>query len=507
MFKARLKSWKVRKNCTAKEMVRIIKITNHRANLGKDTSARVRGLEVDPTKLRKFRQRKHLTDKELVTAVSDGSSTPSEISCFTPNLDPADATTLGTQATSEQITTTSYPVDNASVDISKQTDIALQNGWSPEYFHQFGLGDAPDGTLDNMLSGQLSPLVSSNLLENFLDVPLSTLTPSPTFLRDEMFHSMSKYFDFYFRSPTWIPHSIQHVDFDGDEIQNPSSNDYVCTIEANKAVLDFHNPGALVTLYEVACLLFQREEAEEAYRMVRQASELIETLLRDENPQLLSCLFLVICLFEAKDRRDLIEQLLHFAYEKSAEIHGRDHPIPCMISCCSRAAAQHDSLALQYLQGTVITFETLIGQYHTTTLRLKQIQAWALFQQAQFEGALGELQQLRNTYKRLAGEGHVHFRHALFETAHVYAAQGKLSAAEAAFQEVYRLSEQKYGRDPPVMINLECLRMLAVIYRRQEKFEEVVPTLCKALPVGMKLLGQEHPTVLLIGHELKKMLR
>jgi len=57
------------------------------------------------------------------------------------------------------------------------------------------------------------------------------------------------------------------------------------------------------------------------------------------------------------------------------------------------------------------------------------------------------------------------------------------------------------------MINLECLRMLAVVYRRQEKLEEVVPTLCKALPVAIKLLGQEHPTVLLLGHELKKMLR
>jgi hypothetical protein len=101
----------------------------------------------------------------------------------------------------------------------------------------------------------------------------------------------------------------------------------------------------------------------------------------------------------------------------------------------------------------------------------------------------------------------VHSRHALFKIGHVYAAQGKLHTAEATFHEVYRLSEQKHGRDPPVMINLECLRMLAVLYRRQEKLEEVIPTLCKALPVAIKLLGQEHPTVLLLGHELKKMLR
>jgi tetratricopeptide (TPR) repeat protein len=241
--------------------------------------------------------------------------------------------------------------------------------------------------------------------------------------------------------------------------------------------------------------------------MIQQALDLIEVLLKDENPQLLSCLFLVICTLEAKDRRDLVEGLLDSAYWKSVEIHGAAHPIPCMISCCSRAAAYHDPLALQALQGTVITFERLTGQHHTFTLRLKQIHAWGLFQQGQVEGALSELQQLRNAYKYLAGEDHVHFRHALFETAQVYAAQGKLSAAEAAFREVYRLSEQKHGRDPPVMINLECLRMLAVVYRRQERLEEVIPTLCKALPVGIKLLGQEHPTVLLIGHELKKMLR
>jgi tetratricopeptide (TPR) repeat protein len=158
------------------------------------------------------------------------------------------------------------------------------------------------------------------------------------------------------------------------------------------------------------------------------------------------------------------------------------------------------------LQGTVITFERLAGPHHTHTLRLKQIHAWGLFQQGQFDGALSELQQLRNTYKYLAGEEHVNFRHALFETGHVYAAQGRLSAAEEAFQEVYRLSEQKHGRDPPVMINLECLRMLAVVYRRQDKLDEVIPILCKALPVAIRLLGQKHPTVLLIGHDLKLML-
>ena len=506
MFKARLKSWRVRKNCTTKEMVRIIKITNERANIGKETSVRIRGLEIDATKLRKFRQRKRLTDNEMATAMSTESTTPSDISCFTPRHDPVDLTTTGVEETPDQTATTACTAGNVSNDTFGQTDIALQNAWSEECFHELVLGDVQGGSLGGMPSGEEVPFVTSRLWEIFLDVPLSTLTPSQTFLRDEMFSSMNSYFDFYFRSPTWLPHSIQSVDFDGDEIQNPSNNHHLCTIEANQALLDFQNPGALVTLYEVACLLFQRGEAEEAYRMIRQASDLIEVLLKDENPQLLSCLFLVVCILEAKDRRDLVEELLDIAYWKSADIHGEAHPISCMISCCSRATANQDPLALQSLQGTVITFERLTGQHNTYTLRLKQIHAWGLFQQGQFESALSELQQLRNTYKYLTGEDHVHFRHALFETAHVYAAQGKLGAAEAAFREVYRLSEQKHGRDPPVMINLECLRMLAVVYRRQEKLEEVVPTLCKALPVGIKLLGHEHPTVLLISHELKKML-
>jgi tetratricopeptide (TPR) repeat protein len=507
MFKARLRSWKVRKNCTTKEMVKIIKITNERASVGKETSVRIRGLEIDPTKLRKFRQRKRLTDKELSAAVSTGSTTPSDISCFTPRLDPIDVTTTGAQDTSDHSDTTPYTAGNVHADDVDQADFILRNAWGQEYFDELGPGNAHSGSLDRVLSEEEPPLDSSSLWEIFADVPLTTLTDAQTSLRYEMFNSMNSYFDFYFRSPVWVPHSIQPVDFDGDEIQNPSNNDYLPTIEVNRALFDFKNPGALVTLYEVACLLFQRGEADEAYQMTWQASNLIEVLLKDENPQLLSCLFLVICILEAKGRMGLIEQLLDSAYSKSAAIHGAAHPIPCMISCCSRVAAHHDSLAAQALQGTVITFERFIGQQHTYTLRLKQIRAWGLFQQGQFESALNELQQLRDTYKYLAGEDHVHSRFALFKTAHVYAAQGKLNAAEAAFREVYRLSEQKYGRDPPVMVNLECLRMLAVVYRRQEKLEEVIPTLCKALPVGIKLLGQKHPTVLLLGHELKRMLK
>lgn len=508
MFKARLRSWKIRKNCTTKEMVRIIKIMNERADLGKETSVRVRGLEIDATKLRKFRQRKGLTNKELAKAMSSGSTTPSDISCFTPKLHPVDATTSGDQAMSGRITTTANSASNIVMDPSHQTNTALPDAWSQELFQDLVLADRQGVRRPGGLDSREMPGVGSpGLWEILLDVPFSTLTPAQTLLRDEMFSSMNSYFEFYFQSQTWVPHAILPVDFDGDEIQNPSNNDYLCTIEANKALLDFKNPGALVTLYEVACLLFERGEAEEAYRMIRQASDLMEALFEDQNPQLLSCLFLVICILEAKDRRDLVEQLLNFAYWKSTDIYGASHPIPCMISCCARAAAHHDPLALQSLQGIVLTFERLTDQHHTYTLRLKQIHAWGLFQQGQLDAALSELQQLRNTYKHLAGEDHVHFRHALFETAHVYAAQGKLSAAEAAFREVYRLSELKHGRDPPVMINLECLRMLSVIYRRQEKLEEVIPTLCKALPVAINLLGHEHPTVLLIGHELKKMLR
>jgi tetratricopeptide (TPR) repeat protein len=507
MFKARLRSWKVRKNCTTKEMVKIIKITNERASIGKKTSVRIRGLEIDPTKLRKFRQRKRLTDKELLTTLSTRSTTPSDISCFTPRLDPIDMTTTGAQDTPDRSDTTPHTAGNVHVDDVDQADFILRNAWGPEYFDELGPGNAHSGSLDGVLSEEAPPLDSPILWGIFADVPLSTLTDAQTSLRYEMFSSMNSYFDFYFQSPAWIPHSFQPVDFDGDEIQNPSNNDYLPTIEVNRALFDLKNPGTLVTLYEVACLLFQRGEADEAYQMIWQASNLIEVLLKDENPQLLSCLFLVICILEAKGQIGLIEQLLDSAYSKSAAIHGAAHPIPCMISCCSRAAALHDSLAVQSLQGTVVAFEKFPGGQHTYTLRLKQIRAWGLFQQRQFESALNELQQLRNTYKDLAGEDHVHFRYALFETAHVYAAQGKLSAAEAAFREVYRLSEHKHGRDPPVMVNLECLRMLAVIYRRQEKLEEVVPTLCKALPVAIKLLGQEHPTVLLLGHELKKMLK
>jgi tetratricopeptide (TPR) repeat protein len=507
MFKARLRLWKVRKNCTTKEMVRIIKIANERAQMGKATAFHIRGLEVDATKLRKFRQRKRLTDKDLTTGLSTGSTTPSDISCFTPKLDPIDAATTDAQEAPDGTTNAPRTASHIPADPLEQTDLALQNAWNQQYFDELALGDGHGGSLDTFLPGEVSPPDASSLWEMLLDVPLSSLTPDQTLLRDEMFTNMKTYFEAYFKSDTWVPHLIQPVDFDGDEIRNPCNNCHLCTIQANQALLDFKNPGALVTLYEVACLLFQRGEAEEAYRMIHQASELIEALLKDEHPQLLSCLFLVICILEAKDHRDLVEQLLECAYWKSAELYGVTHPIPCMVSCCSRAVVQHDPLTLQSLQGTVITFEKLTGPHHTYTLRLQQIHAWGLFQQGQFDAALSELQQLQNTYKYLAGDDHVNFRHALFETGQVYAAQGKLNAAEATFHEVYRLSEQKHGRDPPVMINLECLRMLAVVYRRQEKIEEVVPILCKALPVALKLLGQEHPTVLLIGHQLKKMLK
>ena len=343
-----------------------------------------------------------------------------------------------------------------------------------------------DLSLDVGFFGDASFGTDPALWEAFTDAPLAAWTDTQTLLWDEMFVSMKTYFENYFQSSSWAPHSTQPVDYDGDEIQCPSAGENFGIIEANRAIIDFTHPGALVTLYEVACLLFQREETEEADRLIRQAADLIEALLIEEHPQLLSCLFLIICIFEAKSRQDLIEDLLDLAYLKSAAIHGPQHPIAHMISCCSRAAAQSCPIASQALRGAIITFERLAGQVHTHTLRLKQIRAWSLFQCGQFEAALAELRELLETYELLAGDDHVSSRHALFTIGHVYAGQGKLGAAEAAFKDVYRRSEQKHGRDPPVMINLECLRMLAVIYRRQERLEEVVPTLCRALPVSIK---------------------
>ena len=507
MFKARLRSWKVRKNCTTKEMARAVKIINDRTAIGKETTVRIRGLEIDATKLRKFRNRNRQANQELLVAGSSRSTTPSDISCFTPRHDPIDVT-AGIRENSPSTDTSSYTAANAPDFGLNPTNTALVTAQTHDYFPEIGLGSSHDGQSGQAISAEISSTpVNPELWNAFTDPPLSTWTDAHTLLWDEMFISMKSYFEFYFGSPAWESHSTQPVNFDGDEIQNPRNNDFMGIIEVNNAVFDFKNPGSVVTLYEVACLLFQRGDAEAADRFIRQASELIELLLKEEHPQLLSCLFLVVCILEAKDRRDLVDQLLDFTHWASASIHGKGHLIPRIISCCARAVAEDCSSAAEALRGTVITFERLIGGEHSYTLRLRHIHAWGLFQQNQFEPALKELRGLGIIYKLLAGDDHIHSRHVLFATAQIYMAQGKFDDAEATFREVYRLSEQKYGRDPPAMINLECLRMLAVVYRRQEKFEEVIPILCKALPVGIKLLGKEHPTMLLIWHDLKKMWR
>ena len=138
-------------------MVRIIKITNERAQMGKETSVRIRGLEVDATKLRKFRQRKGFTDKDLTAGASTGSATPSDISCFTPKLDPIDATTTEAQEASNRTASAALTAGNIITDSFEETDMALQNAWSQQYFHELALGDGQGGTLDTVLPGEVPP--------------------------------------------------------------------------------------------------------------------------------------------------------------------------------------------------------------------------------------------------------------------------------------------------------------------------------------------------------------
>ena len=480
-----------------------------------------------------------------MNASTSGRSTPSDITCYTPLLTPMD-----TSDVPETDQDSSTPDRHAS-----QT--RFTNLPSPQSLYQemksgmsgHGLGErTPEGDLislapfesdDHMPAGSI---VAISLPPNFVDeqeddlaestrsstsfhvaptgkgqlvqirqgllsptLPISVASTPQTLFMDEIFSDMKCYFQSYFKSEAWVPYSEEPVNFDGDERRIVSSQDSMGVIEANNSIFDLKNPGSLVTLYEVACLLLQREDYGEAIKFVDQAYALIKELLREEHPHLFSCLFLVVSILGARGRTELVNPLLEQAYEMSEVIHGGSHPLTRMISCFSRAAEERDALSELGLRAAVMMFDDMIGADHTYSLRMRYVSSWESFQRGQFKEALGQLSGLLETYEKVAGKGHLHARQTLFAMAQVFAEQGDLVAAENALRDVYIRSETLFDKDPPLMINIESLRMLAVVYRRQENYALTEMVLCKALGVGLKLLGREHPTVLLIRHELRSM--
>ncbi len=81
MFKQRIRAWKLDKNNKEHEMMAILRITQRRKSIGKDTVCHLRGRSVNAAEIRRYFGRKGVTDVEIVEA--EGAISP-EIRVSTP---------------------------------------------------------------------------------------------------------------------------------------------------------------------------------------------------------------------------------------------------------------------------------------------------------------------------------------------------------------------------------------------------------------------------------------
>src|SRR5436190_19094096 len=89
MYKARLEIWKVRKNCSEAQTRAIVRKKKTRDALGKSAGFRIGGRRIMWERISSYCKRKRWSlDAAIDEQDSIGTSTPSDVSCFTPVRSP-----------------------------------------------------------------------------------------------------------------------------------------------------------------------------------------------------------------------------------------------------------------------------------------------------------------------------------------------------------------------------------------------------------------------------------
>jgi hypothetical protein len=297
MYKDRIKTWRLDKKNKEHDMVAILRKKTERKAVGKQTSFRVRGQVVTMENVLHYLKRKKGKPEIGISTAS----TPSDISCWTPSpvhtpqsIDDGTEIISANHRASEAHFNNFLPLTPVNNDIDAGV---VGMGWTP----------APLLADENII--QLTVNDIYDFLSDCSRISRSPSPPQTLLVAEDLLFSIKTYVDGSLESGTWI----------SDE------NGY-CTTRTPAGTIAPDYTYDFSTYCRLAAGLVEKGPSIEFRRALSKAFNLVQDLLRAENPRTLDCLFDVYLYLISKGLPEIVSMLRNYINEMAANIIVRENP-------------------------------------------------------------------------------------------------------------------------------------------------------------------------------------
>ena len=418
MYKTRVRHWGLDKKAKADEMAHALRIIERRKVEGKSTYIVIRERKVDDAAVSKyFRRQKILKSKTKPYRHDPAVRTPPAITYWTPP---------STSWPGSAIDNTLEPTEHASdqdqqADISKEDQLSVLQlppssvprlGEALEPLGLFASDSLPGGKICGFKAlmgfrSQHDLLTLMNLLPREL-VPLAPMDDASW--NERALASIRDYYCTYFQSSQWEIWIDKRLNWD----ERPG--ELLADQNSGVALAELENPAQIVGAFQIATRLYGTDSAGKAYSMMDQAFEKFGRLIREQHPQFLTCLLLLVCLLDCTGFQELTSQVLFHTHDMACVIFGSTHHIARLASLL----AHSDDInaiadrALQYIQDQ---YQERAGHLHPSYLFAVYNHAWTHFQSGRLDEANNGFRTLHELYESYAQSNCLRARQVLYSMA------------------------------------------------------------------------------------------
>jgi len=273
-------------------------------------------------------------------------------------------------------------------------------------------------------------------------------------------------------------------------------------LEANEGVFGKVHPSTLISLDNLAGLLYSKGDYMGAEPLHRRALEACERVLGKEHPDTLACVNNLSAVLKSKGDIAGAEPLIRRTVETCERVLGKDHPntLTSVYNLGELLNSKGDyEGAEQLFRRALETRERVLGKDHPNTLHSVNGLAVLLKSKGDYKSAEPLYQRTLEAFERVLGKDHPDVAISMYNIASFYEFQGNYVKAEQLSRRALAIREKALGPDHLEVANY--LNSIAKLCFLQGKYTEVETLYKQALEIKEKVLGREHPEVAtLIGN-------
>ena len=519
MYKSRIRKWQIDKKHKRHEMLFATKVIEKRRREGKSTQITIRGQDIAEADVRKyFKRLKTSTASDAANA--ENAPTPPELSYGTPILQtipimPLFCQQVGMEMENEKThhgTDLSDCLETAytTINTSEMYEISMNatdSAW-PVYTVQpelrairsnnpmLWVAQNNDNNLEALLGTSVSDAVSGSTHGRYFwqysflgtDDALHPYVPAAC-IYESVIHNIYAYLNwYYFSSDKWLPHK--------DKILGQRSLKSV--VQADTIV--WNDPRWLSNLVSDAVIFFSRGHGRRAVSMIDSACAIIQSLVKEQHPQLLSKLLVAVALNKGGQYKELIQAVLLHFYNIADIMLGPRHPLTQLSSWLAKASAQSVDVSQMGLRVLRDGYIQHAGHDHPESLEVMAEEAVELISARKLieaETMLGNLQRL---YETRIGPLSWESLRILVRLASMHHLRGDFASAKCVLEEHYRgLMQLKKPYNNINRGKVWNLRERALICRLIHEYAEMQVLVTEAWNVGTASLPADDIEMILLA--------